>query len=378
MGIAATSTPTMTCAATEEQSARQASPLPAAVQLAVVARLAAGGHAAHSDLYRDLAPFLSHKLTAAAIRDVLGRIVAELVAGDLAVDDRGRVTLLDAGIELAGRQLAPCPLPKDWIAIRDCRLVPVALGLSGLTVARAKAIGTPEGLRAAILRTMHGLPEATQGKAAMLRGALAAVALGRAFGKDVRDQLHRRDGLPPRTARILAAQLSRRPRDPGSDTKLFAMLAAEAVGSFQSDVDALRTAVLRRWLGASLEAVAPRAAASALDAEPIAAVSRPAAANRPGLDGFVAAVAAAARLKADGWPGNRKASVARVFDAVAAAHPSWGLSEGEFKSMLAEAHRLGRVVLATADLKSKSDLVELERSAVAYRNAILHFVRVED
>jgi hypothetical protein len=46
--------------------------------------------------------------------------------------------------------------------------------------------------------------------------------------------------------------------------------------------------------------------------------------------------------------------------------------------MLAEAHRSGQLVLATADLKDKSALKELEDSKILYKNTVWHFVRVED
>jgi hypothetical protein len=46
--------------------------------------------------------------------------------------------------------------------------------------------------------------------------------------------------------------------------------------------------------------------------------------------------------------------------------------------MLAEAHRMGSIVLANADLKDKSRMQELESSAISYKNTVWHFVRVED
>ena len=86
----------------------------------------------------------------------------------------------------------------------------------------------------------------------------------------------------------------------------------------------------------------------------------------------------AARACAAGWPGNRKAYISHVWQAIRAAHPEWALSEIEFKGMLAEAHRTGHVVLANADLKSKRALPELQESALVYKNTVLHFVRVAD
>jgi hypothetical protein len=57
--------------------------------------------------------------------------------------------------------------------------------------------------------------------------------------------------------------------------------------------------------------------------------------------------------------------------------PEWGLSEIEFKHLLAEAHRSGQLALANADLKDESNIKDVQESAVVYRNAVFHFIRVE-
>jgi hypothetical protein len=103
-----------------------------------------------------------------------------------------------------------------------------------------------------------------------------------------------------------------------------------------------------------------------------------AAAARPDFVGFVAATLAAAQGVAEGWPGNRKAFVSKVWGAVQAQHPEWLVSEIEFKAMLIEAHRVGRIVLANADLKDQRSMADVQASAIAYKNAIFHFVRVDD
>ena len=87
---------------------------------------------------------------------------------------------------------------------------------------------------------------------------------------------------------------------------------------------------------------------------------------------------AIARERAEGWPGNRKAFISDVWAAVKASRPEWGLTEIEFKSMLAEAHRTGHVVLANADLKDRRTLPRVQQSALAFKNTVLHFVRVAD
>jgi hypothetical protein len=46
--------------------------------------------------------------------------------------------------------------------------------------------------------------------------------------------------------------------------------------------------------------------------------------------------------------------------------------------MLAEAHRTGHLILASADLKGKHQMKEFQASAIAYKNMVWHFVRVDD
>ena len=45
--------------------------------------------------------------------------------------------------------------------------------------------------------------------------------------------------------------------------------------------------------------------------------------------------------------------------------------------MLAEAHRSGQLALANADLKDKDNIKDVQDSAVVYRNAVFHFIRVD-
>ena len=99
---------------------------------------------------------------------------------------------------------------------------------------------------------------------------------------------------------------------------------------------------------------------------------------RPDPDGFASAVHRAADAAAEGWAGNPRAFICKVWERVQLEHPEWELSEIEFKCMLAEAHRTGLVVLANADLKDKRALKELQASAVVYKNTVWHYVRASD
>jgi hypothetical protein len=180
--------------------------------------------------------------------------------------------------------------------------------------------------------------------------------------------------------------LLHKPRELPTDTRLVAALCADQAGAIRLDADTLRLAVLRK-LGSvdapvSPQPVAKPALRAVRESEPLPPrifTSQPEETpQRPGLAQFSAGVLTAARIRAEGWPGARKAFISRVWDAIRTSHPEWGLSEIEFKDMLAGAHRAGQLVLSGADLKNKQNIKEFEDSAILYKNTVWHYVRVED
>jgi hypothetical protein len=351
------------------------------LRLLVLARAATSEGATPSELARELAPYVSHRLAPAAWREALKHTIAVLTSeGLLAEHSRGRLALTERGRTEACKELGTAGLPRPWSEIRDIRLIALALGWRGASEKALKSLARPDGLRAAILQHAFGFVLKGSPSAPRLRSQLAAIALQRAFGNSIKAALGSRTGLSGKLARLLAAQLSARPRDFGTDQRLVAALAAEKVGSFQTDAESLRTAILRSYvMAAPAPSNTPRHVAQPaplldLLAEP----NRPAAANRPDLPGFARAVQSAAATSAEGWPGSRKAYISRVWRCIESRHPEWGLSKIEFKAMLAEAHRTGHLNLANADLKDQKNLAEIQDSAVAYKNAVYHFVRVEE
>jgi hypothetical protein len=107
------------------------------------------------------------------------------------------------------------------------------------------------------------------------------------------------------------------------------------------------------------------------------APSPTAAAGPLDMPAFASEVRRLAAGEAQGWSGDRKAYISRVWRTVREQRPEWGLSEIEFKCMLAEAHRSGQLALANADLKDQSNIKDVQDSAVIYRNAVFHFIRVD-
>jgi predicted regulator of Ras-like GTPase activity (Roadblock/LC7/MglB family) len=269
-------------------------------------------------------------------------------------------------------------------------LIAKALGERRPTPKRLAALATLEGLRAAILMNTYGLTIRGAVTPARLRQALAAVALRKAFGGATAAAVAGKSGLPARASRLLAAQLLDKPRDPGTDRRLVSALAQQACGARDPDLAALRAAVLRRFFAAPPQASAAAVpAGGALDrsvsnlapaqtrpATP-AALQLPAAARSLDLVGFATEVRRLAAGEAQGWSGDRKAYISRVWRSLRERRPEWALSEIEFKCMLAEAHRSGQLNLANADLKDESNIKDVQDSAVIYRNAVFHFIRVD-
>lgn len=348
----------------------------------VLARLACEDGATRAELARDL----SFAVPSGAQKHVLDAELAKLVRASLAVENRSRFRASPDGVAVLAVELGSKALPKGWGEMRDIRLTAKALGIEKDAPARLKGLAKPDTLRAEVLGQAFGFRLRGAASAAKLRSELALVALERAFGNTLKSGISPRSGLNAKTSRLLACQLLKTPRDVGTDGRLVAQLSAEVLGITKPDPEALRHALLARFAGVSATRKAVNGASPAPKSEPprsaapspAPATVRPAAASRPGLEGFAAAVQALARESAEGWPGNRKALVARVWTSVAQKHPGWGLSAVEFKAMLAEAHRTGHVVLATADLKDKRMLRELQDSAIAYKNTVFHLIRVED
>ena len=363
----------------------------------LLARISCDGGATRTEIASDMAAFVSHKLSPAEWRRMAETEIGHLIANGLASETRNRLRTTEAGQSAAGRftGLKAVPAP-DWAALRDIHLIAKGLGIEHDSASRLKMAARPEGLRTLIVQTAFKLPAKKNPSLAKLRAQLALVALERAFGNNIKAGFGKGSAFTSKAGRSLSGQLSINPREFGTDQQLVAGLAAEAVGAVQTDLDSLRLAIFRnlgtKVLAAHAEFENAKAAKSKIGfaAKPVPHLS-PRAANdagprqtekpasaRPDPGTFATAIKSAAALHAEGWPGNRKAFISQVWQAIRSSHPAWDLTEIEFKCMLAEAHRLGQVALATADLKDKKSIAAIESSAIAYKNTVWHFVRVEE
>jgi hypothetical protein len=331
---------------------------------------------------RDLGPIVSNRLSPAEWRSAIEAAVSRLDASGLVREHRGRLRASETGAASVARFLGEKEAhARAWSEQRDVWLVAKALDLDAGKPTIRQALGRPEGLSALIVQKAFGLAMRQALSPSKLRAALALVALERAFGDNVKSGLKTPKGsaLSAKAARVLAGQLLQSPRELATDGRLVAALSAELTGAARPEVEVMRLALLRRLAGTTTVGAQTNGAGAApqpgrtTPAQPSAMGPQ-----RPGLTQFSAGVLNAARNHAEGWPGSRKAFISQVWKAIRMSHPEWGLSEIEFKDMLAGAHRAGQLVLTGADLKNKQNIKDLEDSAILYKNTVWHFVRVED
>lgn len=355
----------------------------------VLVRLAAASAALGShEIARDLHPMVSHRLPAGDWPGVLASLVASLRAAGCVAQTGAMLSATPNGRAVATKFLGSKKQSSlAWPEARDGALIARALGLEKEPASRLKALGKADGLRGLIALSAFQLKIRGKPSPSRLRGALAVVALERAFGNQIKDGLGEKPGVSAKSGRLLAGQLSKKPRDFGTDGRLITALAAEAVGAQRSDLGALRLAILRRFVSDPAASPAPAPAHRKLKRTvekprhaPSPEISPQAerVSARPDPAGFARQVRAAARARAEGWAGNRKTFISHAWETVRERHPEWALTEIEFKCMLTEAHRAGLLALANADLKDKRHLKELQESAVSYKNTVWHFIRVED
>ncbi len=379
----------------------------------VLARLATAGKVIpRDDLARELWPIVSHLLPMSDWATMLDRDLGALADAGLCDTKPVAVSATEAGKKRALLVLGSNSLPRTWSEAKGMRLVAKALDLDNLPPRRLKGLLKPDGLRMEIVQAAFKLKSRSVPTASRLRSQLAKLAVTRAFGDSLPAGLDGRSGLSASAGRALAGRLANPPREFSTDGRLVAALAMEHAGTTKPGFEDLQTGLLRRYVTRGAVTTAEKAertprratksvtrlmsavarpaeaaharlapvtaAAPAAAPPPLKLVHTAPAPTRPDFTSFVAAVLAAADSVAEGWSGNRKAFVSKVWGAIQKAHPHWVVSDVEFKAMLVEAHRAGRLVLVNADLKDERALADLQASAIAYKNAIFHFVRVDD
>lgn len=331
----------------------------------VLLRLFAAGDAGatRSAVSRDLYALVAHKMSQGEWRAELGEIVAEATAqGDIA-DDGKRLRLTeDGGIACERFYGGRLPKVSGWQDLRNTVLVAKALGVEKKPKRQLKQLANAPGLRLSILERSFMLRFKGAPSLAKARAELAREATRRrpALAKDAKSAARKDE-----SERKLAAGLLTRNRPAATDGELVSLLAAEQVGAMQTDVSALRLALLRRYVAGQTRSRTIKAPS----ADDVLAYD----ATR-----FAAEILKIARSEARGVPGARKAFIADVWKRLAPLGAPSPDSEARFKSLLVEAHRLGLLSLTNADLRDKTNMSHVQASAVTYQNTVWHLIRVED
>ncbi|HEY8246816.1 MAG TPA: hypothetical protein VIG38_06005 [Hyphomicrobium sp.] len=360
---------------------------PSVIDELILARIACSGGTTRAQLVRDLGPLLAPKLSTTQWKTAADTALARLMMSAKIRGARGRLRLTEQGEAVVSGYFGEKEAhARTWSDQRDVRLVAKALGVDASKPALRMALARPDGLSALVVQHAFGLSMRQALSPSKLRAALALVALERAFGDNVKEGLGNGSALSAKAGRVLAGQLLQKPRELPTDTRLISALCADQAGAARFDPDTQRLSVLRKLASSEAPNTPPSNTKPALravrESEPpapkILTPQPEETPQRPGLAQFSAGVLNAARTRAEGWPGARKAFISRVWDAIRSSHPEWGLSEIDFKDMLAGAHRAGQLVLSGADLKNKQNIKEFEDSAILYKNTVWHYVRVED
>ena len=337
----------------------------AAVAVAVLLRVTGerGRSVPVSRILRDLALFAPHERQAAALTRDVERAIIRMSQGDL-VHLNGVHVVPAAAIWEHRNKIMGYHVPKStpWADLRDIHLASRALALPQ-PVRNRRDFKLGFGLRRVVLENAFRVKFKAVSGYADLRDSLARLALRRGTVRG--DAAVASARLSPQLRRAQAASLLQgNPPTPRTDAQLVALLAAQQLGSSGTSPSELRRQLLRRYFAGKAQAAA----------------TAPPPARRRAIDpgDFLQEVRNFARQVAQGWQGNRRALISRVFPALAGAHPEWGLDVNRFKSLLAEAHRAGSLNLVNADMRDRGIMAELQASAVAYHNMIMHFIRVED
>lgn len=328
----------------------------------ILSRIACAGTngVALRQIQGDLRDFVSHRLSEGEWRGA-GDMALQILLKDGLIKAKTETRFLATvkGKKSVKEAFGPAAdAVEDWAEFCDVILIAKALRLGAKSLKALKPLQSAERLRSAILKSTYHLPIKREvPTVAEVRTALAVRAMEKSYDETLSRKFSARTKLPEKIAVFLGSRLLRRPRELSSTNELFTWLAAEGLEVPQRDPKSLRLALVR----------------SLLDPEEPAPAAKP-----DDLLGFAHAITCLAKPRATGWPGNKRAYISHVWEGLRDERPDWGLDEGEFKNLLAEAHRAGHLTLQIADLRTKDNIGDIQASVTKYKNNEWHLIRVED
>jgi hypothetical protein len=320
----------------------------------ILTRLLASGKRppAPKRLREDIARFFKHPPGGEAWQGYLDELVQAglLTVRPYRLTDAGRARAL----ELLG--LKALPPRTDWKAIRNRYLVPMALGIPPTAEELRKRAADASRLPALLIQQHFDLPAEASTSLAKVLAALACKQL------DI--------PVEARCSDIPAAILSRLPEigERLSMKSLKSQLPRRLADASKGGADALRQAVLRRWLDAPHSAVREPTRPNQLP---------PTESPDFDLPAFAATVRAAARDCPTGRFGDNKVFISYVWRHLRAEPGFPAMDLPAFKQRLTEANHTGLLRLERADLVQAMDPADVRESETPYLNAVFHFILVE-
>lgn len=357
-----------------------------------------------AELRADLQALVSHRFSKGEWRQNLDKTLTTLVLKkSLETTPRGRLKVTHQGQKEALYFIGAPKLPtRNWKDLQSIFLTAKSLNIKSRVLRTLKPLKTADGLRAAIIKTYYDLPIKSEiPTVTQIRNALAVNTINETFDIPQKKQAKANSRVPEKLALFLASQKLRRPRSIETSNQLLSFLAAEAVGSVQPDAKALRLQLLRQLMipkdanDANISNIsAPKSSmrptytntnykkAQQTQSEMCLAIKPDAEAGLDLIDlkSFSNIVLEFAKPHATGWQGNKRAFVSHVWNSMRAEKQNLSLNidKNQFKTMLADAHRAGHLMLGIADLRDKENMTDIQESAIRYKNTEWHYIRMKD
>jgi hypothetical protein len=351
------------------------SPDPSAVALLILARLLPPGEKGETrdKLGKDLKPLVQHRWEGSVWTERLDQTLLDLDADGLILLTRKgkteRLALTQEGRHVALDALGLTELPPKttWAKLKSPYLLGRALD------ADPRKLATATGLKVELLRRRYQLalndrPTMKQATDA-LAGSLMGLERGQPFTTDsILKKLLSQAGIPLRsgqkpTPKNIQEALLRRELGDSSAKSPVDLLVARNIGARQGKTAELGEAALRSWIDRS-ERSAPQASA-------------PAPTPSLALSDFARRILEAAPACPDGWFGDGKVFISRVWKSVRDDPGFAGVDLDDFKRRLVEAHRARLLELGRADLVEAMDPASVQESATTDMGAVYHFLRAE-
>lgn len=356
----------------------------------VIIRLLFGSKEGETEvaLRKDLHTLVMQQMSAAEWRASLGQIIVTLVNGGFLRPVRANAYVATEICEQRALNFLRIPrLPKaPWHEIRDGYLIAISLGLPPSLPVVAR-LTSAEGLRSALLIRHFNLPfDVATVTMDELRLGLARLAEKKGLTSGIRAASLAESDLKQKEAVMMGAKLLKSGHVVESDGELLACLAQEVVGAVNESAAELRQMLFRQLISSRESSEVNRRSGASGNPEIMQEQDQPVAGRAlsdegheppPPLPVFTKEVLAIAESIAEGWPGNRRAFISHIWQALRGKFPHWNLSEEQYKDMILNAQRAGLLRLAIADLRDKTNVEDVANSRIVYKNSEWHFIRVD-